>query len=129
MMLVDDFSETRQIKDRVECHRFALRLDRARAVRFAPDDFSVTRDENDCARQLFLLDRSANNRVHPCKAFGGNALGCGKRVRKLSEERLRNQQRNDDRGPKVAMHFSGRLSSEFQCREDTIREAKSANDP
>ena len=51
----DDFGEACEIEDRVKSHRFALRLDCAGAVGFAPDNFSVTRDQHDRARQLFLL--------------------------------------------------------------------------
>ena len=70
----DDFGETREIEDRVERHRFALRFNRARAVGFAPDNFSVTRDQHNRAGQFFLFDRSRDDRVHAREAFGGESL-------------------------------------------------------
>ena len=86
----DDFGKTRKIENRIERHRFALGLDCARAVGFAPDNFSMARDQHYRTRQFFLLDRRSDDRVHPPEALRGNSLGCGKRDRKLSEDSLRN---------------------------------------
>ena len=48
--------QTREIKNRVDCHHLALWLDRPCAIRLAPDDFAVVANQHDRARQFFLID-------------------------------------------------------------------------
>ena len=50
------FGQTREIKNRVDCHHLALWLDRPCAIRHAPNDFTVMANQHDRARQFFLID-------------------------------------------------------------------------
>ena len=69
-----DLGQTREIENRICRHRFAQWLDGARAVRLAPDDFSMTTDEHDGAGQLLFRDGFGNDRVHARQTFGRKSL-------------------------------------------------------
>src|SRR5205807_1010247 len=81
-----DFSETGEIENRIRRHRFALRLDGARAVSLAPDDTGMTTDQYYRPRQFFLLDRIPDDGVHPRQALGGHADARRSTLRKIDTE-------------------------------------------
>jgi len=65
--------ETRQIEDRIGGHRFACRLDGARAVRFAPNNLAPARDQHYGAGQMTLLNFRLDQGIHLRQFFERNA--------------------------------------------------------
>src|SRR5262245_13358142 len=56
-----DFGERSQIEDRINGHRFWLRLEGAIAICAPPDDLTLTPNDNDSAGSLFLCDLSLDD--------------------------------------------------------------------
>ena len=84
----DNLSQASQVENRVRRHRFSLRLNRARAVSFPPDNATAASDQHDRSGQFFLVDRSLNDGIHAGETFGRHADGGRLRRRQLDGESL-----------------------------------------